>query len=389
MRSGAKFDRENCERPHKRFVMTNTDLVQTFQPTALATYLQTAHPSCELAAYRGTLTPRRLDGPEREMAALTSGAAIHDLGWFRRVSVRGEDRERWLSGMLTNTVKDLAPNSGAYNLVLNAQGRIQGDLNAWRDGNDLDLEIAADQFDKLMEHLNHFIIMDDVELVPLGEEPVSEAGAETAVALIGPQADDVLRRLSLVPLAEPMTLAHVEWNGLDLRIARGYSPVTLRYRVWLPAAGVPLLWSALRTAGASPVGCEAAESFRVAEGIPAYGVDITERDLPQETSQMRALHFTKGCYLGQEIVERIRSRGNVHRHIRQVEITGPLPAAGEELLLEDGGAAGYITSAAELPLATGKRTFALAMLRAEGEAQQQPMRYAEGTAQILAGPPKL
>ena len=94
----------------------------------------------------------------------------------------------------------------------------------------------------------------------------------------------------------------------------------------LPAARLEKLWTALRTAGAIPVGAASLEAFRIAEGIPAYGVDIVERDLPQETSQMRALHFNKGCYLGQEIVERIRSRGNVHRHLRPLELSGPVPA---------------------------------------------------------------
>src|SRR5208282_539517 len=107
--------------------------------------------------------------------------------------------------------------------------------------------------------------------------------------------------------------------------------------------------------------------LRIAEAIPAYGVDMAERDLPQETAQMRALHFSKGCYLGQEIVERIRSRGNVHRHLRPLELTGPAPAAGAELALEDGTAAGQITSAAELPLASGSRVFALGMIRTEAE----------------------
>ncbi len=79
------------------------------------------------------LTPRELDAPEREIAALAQGAAVHDLGWLKRVAVRGEDRFRWLSGMVTNTVNDLFPNTGAWNLVLNAQGRIQGDLTVWRE----------------------------------------------------------------------------------------------------------------------------------------------------------------------------------------------------------------------------------------------------------------
>ena len=135
-----------------------------------------------------------------------------------------------------------------------------------------------------------------------------------------------------------MTGTSVEWNGLDLRILRGYGVLAPHYEFWLPSAGLGKLWSCLRTAGATPVGCASLEKLRIAEGIPAYGVDMVERDLPQETSQMRALHFNKGCYLGQEIVERIRSRGNVHRHLRPLELTGPVPESGTELFQEDGNA---------------------------------------------------
>jgi folate-binding protein YgfZ len=135
------------------------------------------------------------------------------------------------------------------------------------------------------------------------------------------------------------------------------------------------------------------ETFRIAEGIAAYGIDIAERDLAQETSQMRALNFNKGCYLGQEIVERIRSRGSVHRHLRALELTGPVPAAGAELTLDGGAAAGQITSAAELALPSGSRVFALGMIRGEAEARNEPLTYTAGTAtgvaRILAIPPTL
>jgi folate-binding protein YgfZ len=421
MRSRAKFDRKNpLRRTEKAFPMTETDLTANLQATALATMFGSARKTRDLVVYRGALTPRELDAPELETAALFSGAAIHDLGWFKRVDVRGADRFRWLSGMVTNTVNDLFPNTGAWNLVLNAQGRIQGDLTVWRGGEELSpqrrkpgpavekkgdhlsgtpfagesglqLEIAADQYDKLMAHLNHFIIMDDVELIPLGEEQVGEAGSETAVGLTGPLAGEVLQRLGLPVFAHTMTAASVEWNGLDLRVLRGYGVLAQHYEFWLPSAGLTKLWSCLRTAGATQVGCAALEALRVAEGIPAYGVDMAERDLPQETSQMRALNFSKGCYLGQEIVERIHSRGNVHRHLRPLELSGPVPAAGTDLVLEDGKAAGQITSAAELVLAGGRRVFALGMIRAEAELRDQPFRYtagsATGTAGILAAPP--
>jgi aminomethyltransferase len=268
--------------------------------------------------------------------------------------------------------------------VLNAQGRIQGDLTVWREGESLELEIAADQHEKLTSHLDRFIIMDDVELVP------HDAAAETAVGLTGPKASEVLARMGLPASTELMTSLRCEWNGFDLIIRRNYGTLAQHFQIWTPLAGLTLLWRALSTAGAIQVGAASLEAFRVAEGIPAYNIDMVERDLPQETSQSRALHFNKGCYLGQEIVERIRSRGNVHRHLRQLELDGPLPKSGTELLL-DGAAVGNITSASALPLASGTRRFALAMIRSDAEAKNQPFTYGveAGTARILAQPPAL
>lgn len=367
--------------------MTEIAIAAHAAATPLATLLATAAKPPQIAEYRFTLTPRELDARTEETAALTIGAAVHDLGWMRRIAVRGEDRFRWLSGMVTNMVKDLAPNSGAWNLVLNAQGRIQGDLTVWRGESDtLELEIDGCQYDRLVAHLEHFIIMDDVELVPMGQEP---GAAETAVGLTGPKADEVLERSGLPTLSTPMTSTRVEWNGLDLRILRGYGAAVPHYTLWTPAAGLTRLWRTLSTVGASPVGFEALEAFRIAEGIPTYGIDMVERDLPQETSQMRALHFNKGCYLGQEIVERIRSRGNVHRHLRQLELDGQLPSAGTEVVV-DGKPVGQITSAAELPLAGGNRRFALAMLRAEAEHPGAGLTYGAGgqtaKARLLSEP---
>lgn len=283
-------------------------------------------------------------------------------------------------------VNDLPSGAGAWNLVLNAQGRIQGDLTVWRQGDELELEVAADQYEKLMAHLDRFIIMDDVELV------TQEPGAGTALGLAGPQARDVLARMGLPVPGEPMTWQRVEWNGIDLKIQHGYGALTDHFELWTPQAGLTLLWRALSTVGAKPVGSAALESFRVAEGIPLYGVDIVERDLPQETSQMRALHFSKGCYLGQEIVERIRSRGNVHRHLRQLELDGPLAQPGVELM-QEGALAGKITSATELTLEGKTHRLALAVVRGETDVKTGPITYrvgpATGTAKILNTPPVL
>ncbi len=374
--------------------MTDPHVAASPAVTLLAGYLESTHPRTSnprisdqripCADYRGVCTPVELDARANEIAALAQGAAVHDLGWMRRVAVRGEDRLRWLSGMVTNMVKDLPSGTGAANFILNVQGRIQGDLTVWREKDDVELEIAADQYDKLLEHLDRFIVMDDVELKPVE--------GETAIGLTGPKAGEVLARLGLPALPEALTEIRAEWGGGTVLVRRDYGVLAEHYEIWIAEPQAGALWEALTAASAKPVGSAALEAFRIAEGIPAYGIDVVERDLAQETSQTRALHFNKGCYLGQEIVERIRSRGNVHRYLRSLELDGPVPEAGATLSV-DGAEAGHITSAAELPLAAAKRVFALGMIRAEAEARNLPLTYmagqTTGTARILTGPADL
>ncbi|WP_157439878.1 CAF17-like 4Fe-4S cluster assembly/insertion protein YgfZ [Terracidiphilus gabretensis] len=369
--------------------MTETALDATLTETPLARILAASGAAGPFAPFRGVISIAQLDAPQTEIAALSHGAAVHDLGWLRRTQVRGEDSFRWLSGMVTNTVSDLPAHGGAWNLVLNAQGRIQGDLMAWRSDDELEIEIAADQYNKLLTHFDRFIIMDDVELVPV--EGV------TAIGLTGPKAAEILTKIGVTPLAEPLTQIQAQAGGLSLIVRRNYGALADHYTLWVAEDDAQKLWHALITAGAQPTGITSLDAFRIAEGIPVYGIDIAERDLPQEavsqqTGQLHALHFSKGCYLGQEIVERIRSRGNVHRHLRPIEIDGPLPAPGTELTLEN-TAAGTITSVAELQLPASTRRFALAMIRAEAEARNLPLSYAasedSGTVRILTAPPTL
>lgn len=317
-----------------------------------------------------------LDVPEEENVALYCGVAFKAALPIKRWQVRGGDRLRWLSGMVTNTVNDLAAGEGALNLILNAQGRIQGDLTVWRGIEDLEIEIDAMQAEKLIAHLDKFIIMDDVELVAV--EGVA------AVGVYGPLAEKTLAAIGLSTPAEAMRQYVAQWDGQEILIRREFSGVVPRFELWCAAEKLEELHAALKAAGAVEVGDAALEVLRTVEGFPRYGVDIMEKDLPQESSLVRALHFNKGCYLGQEIVERIRSRGNVHRHLRQLEFTGDVPAAGSELQMNE-AAAGTVTSAARI----GKRVFGLAMLKAEAELPDVQLRYAGGSAQVMQQPPKL
>ncbi|MDQ2834223.1 MAG: folate-binding protein, partial [Acidobacteriota bacterium] len=127
------------------------------------------------------------------------------------------------------------------------------------------------------------------------------------------------------------------------------------------------------------------EWVRVLEGTPRYGVDIREKDLPQETGQTRALHFSKGCYLGQEIVERIRSRGNVHRGFGGFRLEGDVPAAGTALEA-DGKAVGELTSVAEVPLPEGAVKIGLGYVRREALERGVAPKYAGGVAVPVALP---
>ncbi len=139
-----------------------------------------------------------------------------------------------------------------------------------------------------------------------------------------------------------------------------------RYELWFAPEHVLAVWETLQAAGATPCGLEAVEALRVLEAIPLYGVDLNDRDLPQETAQMRALNFSKGCYLGQEIVERIRSRGKVHRQFRQFALHWRRPAHAATVELRSGDqSVGRITSTASLASAGLPEVLALGFIRVE------------------------
>jgi folate-binding protein YgfZ len=141
----------------------------------------------------------------------------------------------------------------------------------------------------------------------------------------------------------------------------------------------------LRHWGATPVGSEALEKFRVAVAFPKYGIDIRDRDLPQETGQSHALNFTKGCYIGQEIVERIRSRGNVHRAFTKFRMEGELPVPGMKLQA-DGKDVGEITSVNRIPTDSGEEIIALGYARREALESGAKITYSGGEAEIAESP---
>jgi folate-binding protein YgfZ len=314
-----------------------------------------------IGEYRGATTALRFGDSQAELAALRTECGAYDLGFRSKISVSGSDRVRWLNGMVTNSIRDLALDEGVYAFLLNPQGHILGDLYAYNRGEAIMVDTDSNQVEKILGTFDHYIIMDDVETKNLSEEI-------TAMGMSGPKSREVLAKVGL-PIPQLNALrAHTvqcacDCGCLTCTVVRSDDPGAESYEIWLAPAEARALWDSLVKAGATPVGSEALEMQRILSGIPRYGIDIRERDLPQETEQARALNFNKGCYIGQEIVERIRSRGAVHRKfsgfVAESAVTlGSKIVAGEKEV-------GEVTSAASVTLANHDTNVALGYIRRE------------------------
>ncbi|MGD0507552.1 MAG: folate-binding protein [Terriglobales bacterium] len=329
--------------------------------------------STEHAGAVGATAPNFGD-TRAEFQALLSGCGLYDLSWRAKIVVTGGDRIRWLNGMATNNVRDLAAGHGVYAFLLNAQGRIQADLYVFQRGDSLLVDTERGQREKVLQLFDHYIIADDVEIADISDKL-------TAIGLTGPESRHVLERAGVaVPDLAHLQFADVAWQHggqqKTVTLLRSGEEAGESWQIWIAPEHRDELWGALTEpvagAGASarPTGTAALNLFRISRGIPQFGVDIRERDLPQETGQTRALNFTKGCYLGQEIVERIRSRGAVHRQFTAFAVEGALPEPGAKILARDNEnkdekEVGEITSSAILPLPGGDRPAALGYLRRE------------------------
>ncbi len=291
-----------------------------------------------------------------ELHALAAGCGAYKLD-RTLVSLTGKDRVRWLNGMVSNNIRDLTDGRGVYAFVLNPQGQIQGDLYAFNRGETLILEIDRAQAG-LLPQLRRYIIMDKVEVQELGD-------LVSIFGITGPRAEQMVEALDLpVPDSAPLALAEGAWNGGAVTVLRGDNPCVPNFECWLPKDRADRFWAALLNPGTQEVHETALETLRILCGIPKIGIDIRERMLPQETAQDRALNFNKGCYIGQEIVERIRARGAVHRVLTGFEVSGAAPAPGTAIQV-DAKDIGLVTSSAVIPTAAGEQVISLGFLRKE------------------------
>jgi len=336
-----------------------------------------------MGQYCGTSAVATCGNTAAELAALRTSCGLISLTWRSRFLLTGPDRVRWCNGIVTNNIRDLAPGQGVYCFFLSPQGRILADLYCYNRGDDLLIETDAAQAPGLRTAWDRYIIMDEVE--------IQDAPPATKLGLVGPRAAEVLRIAVAAPgegfagLA-PLATRAATWQGATVTIIHDDNEAASGFEIWLPTAGAAEFWQALTVASAIPVGFEALELLRIWSHRPLYGVDISERYLPQETAQQRALNFNKGCYVGQEIVERIHSRGLVHRVFAALAVDGDAPEPGTKISSGD-KEVGEVTSAARIPAvgAEPARTIALGYVRREALAGED-LRIGEARASVVRSP---
>jgi folate-binding protein YgfZ len=311
----------------------------------------------------------------QELTALVGGCGIYRPE-RTLLSLTGRDRVRWLNGMVSNNIRDLTVGNGVYAFVLTPQGHIQADVYAFNRGESLVVETERAQAETVLRIFRKYIIMDKVEI-----EDFSEKLA--VLGLTGPKSGDVLTRLGFTKALGNLQVMDVNWNDTAVTLVRGDNSSFQNYALWVPGEQVESIWNALLQAGAIEVHEQTLETFRILCGIPKVSQDTRDKTLPQETGQERALNFNKGCYIGQEIVERIRARGAVHRTFVGFEVEGPAPAAGMKIQSE-GKDVGEITSIAAEPL-KGKR-LALGYLRREFLATDKTLTAGEAEVKAATLP---
>ena len=285
--------------------------------------------------------------------AVRESVGLIDRSAVGKAEVEGRDRASFLQGMLSNDVKALAPGQGCPAAFLDAHGKVMALLHVYALADRLLLELPPGLTQKTLLLLDKYLISEKASF-----EPVDEAWA--VLSLQGPGAPALLaaaagRRLDLAPHA------HVEaiLAGADARVVqRSEFGNIAGYFVWTTPSGAAPIRAALLAAGAAPVEHEVAEILRVEAGVPAYGQDVDESVLLPETGLEHVVSYTKGCYIGQELVARVKYRGHVNRALTGLRLEGErVPAPGAAIVTAD-REIGRVTSAVrsialEGPIALG------------------------------------
>lgn len=301
-----------------------------------------------------------------EYAALREAAGVLDLSFRGRLCLTGSDRIRFLNGQVTNNVKDLRVGAGCYAALVTAKGKMQSDLNTFRLPDELLLDFEPGLAAAVTERLEKFIIADDVQIV-------DAALYYGLLSVQGPQSEAAVRSLGLsaeLP-RKPFDFITTKHETLgEIYLMNQPRLGTKGFDLFVPLATMSAvldkLIAAVKQIDGRACGWQALETARIESGIPRFGVDMDESNLAPETGiEERAISYSKGCYIGQEVIARIRTYGQVAKSLRSLQLTDDLkslPQKGDKLFHGD-KEVGYITSATRLPAL--KASFALGYVRKE------------------------
>jgi folate-binding protein YgfZ len=281
---------------------------------------------------------------------LRQSAGVIDLSARSRVCVTGADRQRFINGQVTNNVKDLKVGQGCYAALVTAKGKMESDLFIYCLPDELLLDFEPGLTHAVTARLEKYVISDDVQIVEV-------SGLCGLLSVQGPRSAEVIQVLALQPPS-----ANLNWTSVSCENAgetycmnnpRG---TAAGFDIFVPTAehGAMrdrLVQAAAKVEGGVSTG-DALESVRIEAGMPRFGVDMDQANLaPEAGIEARAISYNKGCYIGQEVISRIRAFGQVAKSLRGLRLPdglSQLPARGEKLF-RDGKEVGYLTSACRSP----------------------------------------
>jgi folate-binding protein YgfZ len=299
--------------------------------------------AASVADYDGAQVAQSYGDVALEWATIDGSAALVDTGFRRTISASGSERREFLNGQLSHSLVTIKKDHGTPALLLNVQGRVETILSVYDAGEDFKLVVEAAHVERTLKRLEQFLVADDVELEV---EPPRER-----FTVVGPDAPRLVAGFGVdVPALDPTRAA--EWFMRKARIGREEVTVFGRGDLRVPAIEIvtngdaSAAWQAFEARGARVAGSQAFEIVRVEGGTPRYGVDVDDTRVALEARLEWAIHFRKGCYVGQEIIERAVSRGRVNRLLALLQ-TGEPAKAGD--LVQATGEKEHVTSVVTSP----------------------------------------
>ncbi|MGI8782158.1 MAG: aminomethyltransferase family protein [Acidobacteriota bacterium] len=313
--------------------------------------------------------------------ALRTGVGWRDRSAQAKIEMNGDDRARFLNGMLTNDVKSLAPGQGCYAAMLSVQGKVLFDVSVLVLEDRFLLETGPELKTRLLDSLNKYIIMDQVEMRDVSDE-------RAILTLVGPASTRLLTQLlgQQAPALGPLEHRAVSIAGKSIRIVRNDYTGTRGWDVWMAAADRGDIEDLLMRSGAAlglqKIEAEVWNLARIEAGRPLYGTDMDENFIALEAGLEDFISMTKGCYIGQEVVVRILHMGHVNRKLVGLRLGEAIDAAGRPRLYDGAKKVGFVTSAGESPILGG--AIGLGYVRREASAPGTTLSVNLGERQVGA-----